>query len=174
MGDQNRNLRDISYFVAFAAGGVALVGNAVVSAFTVGMVVDAVEAAIPSKASVTDWVTVATVFWASAPIVLAFLACVIIVSHYGWEGTGTIVKWGIPWVIAGLWSYAVLAPGQDAFAALANTPPVNAGPFTPLAKVVSWTLRPYSQVVCAQGLFLGFVASLAYLHFTNPERNQAS
>ncbi|MFJ3876861.1 hypothetical protein ACIPW5_05325 [Streptomyces sp. NPDC090077] len=172
MGGQNKNLREIGYFVAFASGGVALVGNAVVSTWTVGMVVDAVEAAIPSQASAEDYVKVATVFWASAPIVLATLACVMLVSHYGYQGTGTVALFCIPWLIAGAWSYGVLAPGVDALTALGNTPPVAAGQWTPLAKVVSWAVRPYSLVIGAQGLFLGGVAGIAYLHFTNPERHQ--
>ncbi|MFD9538084.1 hypothetical protein [Streptomyces sp. NPDC060010] len=174
MAAQSRDLRAIGYFVAFASGGLALVANAVVSNWTVGMVVDAAEAVIPSKASVADWVNVATVFCASAPVVLAVLVCIVLVSHYGYEGMGTVIKCCIVWLIAGFISYEALAPGQDALVALENSTPVSAGQWTPLVRIASWAVRPYTVVVGAQGLFLGCVAGVAYLHFTNPDRHQAS
>jgi hypothetical protein len=163
----NKDLRDAGYLIAAAAAAVSLIANLAVSGFTVDLVVDAVNAAKPSQATVQDVVTVATVFGASAPVVLAVLACFIIHKETELRGIPEILAFAAVWYSAGWISYTVLFPGEGSVAVVAgSTPPAL------LLRSILWALTPYGAVLAGQGIAVGVAAGIGYLHFTNPERHQ--
>jgi hypothetical protein len=158
--------------IAAAAAAVSLIANLAVSGFTVDLVIDAVNVAKPSQATVQDVVTVATVFGASAPLVLAALACFIIHKETELRGIPEIFAFAAVWYLAGWISYAVLFPGEDSVAAAAGTEPLGSTPPAVLLRAILWALTPYGAVLAGQGITMGVLAGFGYLHFTDPERHQ--
>lgn len=98
----NKNLKKYAKATSFFVGLASLVCNFIASGLTVDNVSEFFEKARETSGSLADYWTIFTVFFATAPIVLASLASALLIYH-------TELKQWVAWATAGIWLIAIFA-----------------------------------------------------------------
>lgn len=152
--------------VSVAVGLAALLCNFLASGFTADNVLGAADAAVHGpSAAVGDYLTVATVFFATAPIVLATLASwwAVVAKATGWSHF-------VIWAVAAVVSNVVLPAPYAQLADRTTTVPFHGGgrigaAISAAIYLVRWFTTAYGVVALAQGVVVGLVAvgTIAYL-----------
>ncbi|MFE5771935.1 hypothetical protein ACFQ7O_26610 [Streptomyces sp. NPDC056485] len=128
---------------------------------TADRVAEAIALTKKPTATVEDVVTLATVFFATFPIVLAVLASTVLLWVQGLRGYPTAAALTVIWVIAGLVTYKVLYP----YIPVAPMPQYGGSNlWSGLARAIGWTLTPYGVILALQGLVVGAASSLTYTY----------
>jgi hypothetical protein len=157
-------------------GIAALVLNIAASGLTEDTINASIQAAASGPdASPEDYLTVASVFFATLPIVLAFLvsAYVIVTNKLtGFPALGAIV---VCFGIAVAITSAVIDDRLDSYSTLeaSTATPDAPGPFKLLAWEFKYLSTAYGAKLFVQGLLLGVVLCGAYAYYTDKWKKES-
>ena len=151
-------LKDTSIKVKLAVGICSLIANLFASGVTLAVIGDGLGIAKGGSAGLGDYVKFLSIFFTTAPIVIAVFVSGIFLMQSQVRGYPLLTGLALIWIVAGNISYAVWVRADPEKIWINTTNKLGNNPFGVLFHAILWALAPYGVVLALQGLVIGAIA----------------